>query len=109
MGTRIFRQLSTVVVLSAIIVGLVILYLFDQVGGLKDADQTTPISTYTPAIPESTDTAKEYIDHASAQANKGDYDAALSILDEGLKKFPDDANLKLTKEFYENEAQRHAR
>lgn len=61
----------------------------------------------TLAVPESSPSAKEYIDRASKEADKNDYRKAIEILQEGLKRFPDDQNLRLTKEYYENQVQNY--
>lgn len=73
----------------------------------RGTDDVTVIPATTLAVPESSDTAKQYIDRASAQADKQEYEEAIKILNQGLEKFPDDENLKLTKEYYENEQPRY--
>jgi cell division protein YceG involved in septum cleavage len=73
---------------------------------LSPADQksaTVPADDHTPSIPESNDSAKTYIDRATTEADKKDYDAAIAILQEGITAFPEDMNLQLTLEYYQNE------
>ncbi len=102
------RQSSTVILLIIVVLGLALL-----IGFLVKPKQSTlkvaPTSTFTPAIPASSQSAKEYIDRASKAADRNDYAQASAILKEAIVKFPDDANLKLTLEYYENQAQQTTR
>lgn len=69
---------------------------------------SAPATVYSPAIPESSLGAKGYIDQAASAAEVKDYTKALQILDEAIAAFPNDKNLKLTKEFYSIEASNYA-
>ncbi len=92
---------------TVLLLGIVVLFLVWL--GMRQVDDAliVPASTYSPAIPESNQSAKEYIDRASVRAEAGEYREAVTILEEGLAAFPADQNLQLTKEYYENEAARH--
>lgn len=72
----------------------------------NDDQKTSPTTDVSPVIPTSSASARAYIDRASEAARKDNYREAVRILEEGLQRFPDDQNLKLTKEYYENEAER---
>lgn len=100
------RQFTPLLIAGIVVVGLAILFL-----ALRSAKPGQPQPTIVPAaslgVPESSDSAKAYIDRASAEADKPDYQQAIRILEQGLQKFPNDANLTLTKQYYENELQRH--
>lgn len=110
MGTRLHSQISSVMIAAFVVVIVALIFVADRIGNVgRENASTVTESSYSPAIPESSATAKEYIDAASKAAEIKDYAAAIAILEEGLAHFPDDTNLKLTKEFYENEAARHAR
>ena len=101
------KEASSWKVISGTVLLLVIVVLFLIWLGMRQVGGTVPTTTYSPAIPESSQSAKEYIDSASQKADAGDYRQAVTILEEGLALFPSDQNLQLTKEYYENEAVRH--
>jgi cytoskeletal protein RodZ len=58
-------------------------------------------------IEPSSPTAQEYADKAALEANAGNYNAAIAILEEGIAQFPEDKNLPLTKEYYELQARKN--
>ncbi len=86
---------------------LVVLFVIALIGLQSKKGPLLPTSTYAPAIPESNQVSKDFIDRASAKAEAGDFRGAVTILDQAIADSPDDQNLKLTKEYYENEAVRH--
>jgi hypothetical protein len=99
------RQRKIPALLALVVVIAVALFL--TVFKDKDSSSTENLTVQPAAslaVPESSATAKEYIDRASQEADKNDYAQAISIMDEGLQRFPEDQNLKLTKEYYENQA-----
>jgi len=57
-------------------------------------------STSTP-LPTSQPAAQNYIDRAITAANAGDYETASTILSQGIDKFPDDQQLRATKDYYD--------
>lgn len=76
-----------------------------QAGLVKGVATTSPAAIQS--IAPSTDGAKAYIDRAAEAAKSGDYRHAANVLSDGIRAYPDDQNLVLTREYYENEALRH--
>lgn len=91
---------------SVLLAGLIIadgLHIsFNSSSGTSSTDSPSSIPT---SVPE----AKAYISEASEQAGRGDYAAAKKTLETAIKLFPDDQNLKLTLEYYENQAPQNNR
>jgi TolA-binding protein len=78
----------------------------NQVSQPQAPTKPTPNVTVSP-IPPSSAGAKEYIDQASDAATAGDYRKAVTILDEAIKKFPNDQNLSISRDYYANQAIQH--
>ncbi|MEI6478390.1 MAG: hypothetical protein WCO52_05395 [bacterium] len=98
-------------VVAAILIGgglLSVLLVSQSQAPASEPGKTSPTTQPSASsIPTSVPGAKQYISDASAQAAKGDYTAAEATLKEAIKLYPDDKNLTLTLEYYENEAVRH--
>ena len=106
-----------VVIFSCLAIGLALLFYylnthrlpFSYPSDTSDRNQKsgTIIVSHSPAISPSTEQAKEYIARATLEVKKNNYRQAIVIMDEAIKAFPNDENLKLNRDFYQSEAERY--